>query len=138
MNCTQVVQTIGDQLAGTLDKAFGSERVRVAVVREQKDAPWWTEECGLARLAMLDYKARTRAESRMDDGVAKAEFSRLRTRYQRMRREAKERYRIDHFEGLMQECRADPRALWKMLNAGANETCPITEVSSWSDYFNAL
>ena len=38
----------------------------------------------------------------------------------------------------MQECRADPRALWKMLNAGANETCPITEVSSWSDYFNAL
>ena len=25
-----------------------------------------------------------------------------------------------------------------MLNAGANETCPITEVSSWSDYFNAL
>ena len=58
MNCTQVVQTIGDQLAGALDKAFGSKRVRVAVVREQKDAPWWTEECGLARLAMLDYKAR--------------------------------------------------------------------------------
>ena len=103
MNCTQVVQTIGNQLAGALDKAFGSKRVRVAVVREQKDAPWWTEECGLARLAMLDYKARMRAEGRMDDGVAKAEFSRLRTRYQRMRREAKERYRIDHFEGLMQE-----------------------------------
>ena len=33
MNCTQVVQTIGNQLAGALDKAFGSKRVRVAVVR---------------------------------------------------------------------------------------------------------
>ena len=105
---------------------------------DQQNAVWWTQLCADSREAMLIHKANMRANGQLDDAEAKREFSRLRTFYQRTRREARESYQISHFDAFLRECKADPRALWRRLNEGAASDCPITDVGDWSEYFDAL
>jgi exonuclease III len=135
---TEVVTAVGQVLMGAIEKAFGVTRTRERKVREQTDAPWWTDDCSSARAAMLQQKADMREQGLLEDEVAKQEFSRLRTYYQRLLKEARERYRIAQFEAFLGECKADPRALWKRLNGGKDTACPLTDVCDWTTFFEAL
>jgi hypothetical protein len=38
----------------------------------------------------------------------------------------------------LEECKGDPRALWRRLNQGVKPDCPIRDVNSWREYFDAL
>ncbi|GIL56134.1 hypothetical protein Vafri_11576 [Volvox africanus] len=88
---------------------------------------------------MFGHKASVRMNGTLDDPSAKAEFSRLRTRYQRLRREAKEGYRINMFEALVDKCRRDPRALWTRLESkGSPPLCPIQDIDRWATHFDRL
>ncbi|GLC51883.1 hypothetical protein PLESTB_000558900 [Pleodorina starrii] len=137
INATQAIDLLGKELAQVLSRVFGRPRGR-AQVRGQGDAPWWTEECAVARTAMLNHKARMRTEGTLNDPTARAEFSRLRTHYQRLIRNARDAYRTSEFESLLGSCQSNPRAFWKIVNATLGEDCPISEVGVWSEYFENL
>ncbi|GFR49039.1 hypothetical protein Agub_g11063, partial [Astrephomene gubernaculifera] len=141
LNSTEVVTVICRALKKAIDATFRLERRQGSIPsagRTDKDAPWWTPECAEAREAMFAQKALMRTNGLLGDQDARAEFSRLRTKYQRLRREAKDKFRVMHFEGVIEECRGDPRALWGRLNGRFSQGCPITDVNSWGAYFNAL
>ncbi|GLC46236.1 hypothetical protein PLESTB_001538400 [Pleodorina starrii] len=87
---------------------------------------------------MLQQKANMRAEGALDDAESKAEFSRLRTRYQRLRRDAKEAFRVQHFESLVDECNSNPRALWSRLGDSDVSACPIEDMDAWRTHFDNL
>jgi hypothetical protein len=73
------------------------------------------------------------------DEQARQIFTLLRTRYQRLRKEAVAAYRVTRFTSLLEDCKGDPRALWRQLNQqGVQPECPIRDVSSWREYFDAL
>ena len=135
---TEVVHALGRTLLSALERAFGVGRRAVGGACDRQNAAWWTQLCADSRDAMLRQKANMRATGQLDDAEAKREFSRLRTFYQRTRREARECYQVAHFDAFLQECKADPRALWRRLNEGAASDCPITDVADWSEYFDAL
>ena len=74
----------------------------------------------------------------MNDEVAWSIFRQLRTKYQRLRKEAKEAYRLRCFTDFLEECKVNPRALWKKLDGRKPKGCPLRDVESWTDYFRAL
>ena len=138
INSTDAITKLSNVLYRAMDRAFGGTTPDMHKIRGQEDAPWWTSELADARASMLAHKAEMRANGTMQDDAAKGEFSRLRTLYQRMRREAKERYKIAHFTAFLDECKADPRALWRRLNDGVDIPCPLTSVTDWSSFFDTL
>ncbi|GIM14740.1 hypothetical protein Vretimale_17557 [Volvox reticuliferus] len=53
--------------------------------------------------------------------------------------EAKEGYRINYFEALVDECKSDPKALWARLeNKGPPPFCPIQDIDLWAGHFDKL
>ena len=138
LTSTDAVERLGKVLYRAMDRAFGRGITDTRRVRGQEDAPWWTEDLANARTEMLGHKAQMRATGTLHDDAARAEFSRLRTRYQRMRREARERHKIAHFTQFLDECKADPRALWQRLNDGIVPPCPLTSVADWASFFDTL
>ncbi len=87
---------------------------------------------------MLARKALMRANGLMEDVSARQTFTQLRTRYQRVRRDAMETHRLAHFTSFIGECQGNPRALRQRLTPRAVKGCPVTDVNSWRDYFDAL
>ena len=79
-----------------------------------------------------------RNTGRLEDVNEKRRFSSLRTRYQRLLREAREAYQNAYFSDFVADCKTDPRMLWRKLNAGNVASCPITDIESWKDDFDAL
>ncbi|GLC33248.1 hypothetical protein PLESTB_001753600 [Pleodorina starrii] len=138
LDSTAVVEVITMACSAALEKAFGGRLSRVRRVREDRDAPWWTDECATARNAMLQHKAYMRAHGLLADEQARLVFSTLRTRYQRLRKDARAAYSVSHFTSFLEECKGDPRALWRRLNQGLKPDCPIRDVNSWREYFDAL
>ncbi|GLC35023.1 hypothetical protein PLESTM_000270700 [Pleodorina starrii] len=138
MDSTAVVGVFMKACSAALERAFGERRSRVRRVREDKDAPWWTDECAAARNAMLQHKAHMRAHGLLADESARQVFTTLRSRYQRIRKDARVAHRVAFFTSFLEDCKGDPRALWRQLNQGLKPECPIRDVNTWREYFDAL
>jgi len=138
LGSTQAVESMAGALLSALKRAFNPCRKPRRNVREEKDAVWWTDECSAAREAMMTQKTLMLNTGRLEDVNAKRAFSSLRTRYQRLISEAKEAFQNAYFFDFLADCKADPRMLWRKLNAGKTAPCPISDVHSWKDYFDAL
>ncbi|GIM01087.1 hypothetical protein Vretimale_5926, partial [Volvox reticuliferus] len=138
LNATQAVDAMSKELTRFMLRAFGIDRRQHRRTREQGDAPWWTAECAAAREAMFSQRNLMRTSGTLDNADAKSVFSRLRTRYQRLRREARESYRIKHFEELLKKCKGNSHSFWRLLEASTQGNCLLSDVNDWKDYFQGL
>ncbi|GIL51699.1 hypothetical protein Vafri_7636, partial [Volvox africanus] len=107
LDSTRVVNVMSKELTRLIFRAFGRGR-RNRHARNQVDAPWWTTECAAAREAMFSQRVLMQSSGTLNDPEAKSVFSSLRTRYQRLRRQARESYHMKHFEDLLKKCKTTP------------------------------
>lgn len=125
-SATTVMDTMGKGMGKAIDAAFG---VGVDARAPGEHAPWWTEECADARRVMLQQLDAWRRACRLDPLTAKkGAYSASRTHYVHLCRDAQESYRVQVYDRFFEECRTNPRALWRKLSEGEREECRIIDV----------
>ncbi|PNH10598.1 Ankyrin repeat domain-containing protein [Tetrabaena socialis] len=130
VNSTIAVERISGIVAKEMIKVFGRRRPAGLA---QEDATWWNAECQQARDTMRERDAARRGGT----GTQEA-FLASRRAYHQAKRLARAAHDASTYRDFVSTCRTDPRTLWRALEEGERQRCPLADCALFREHFRTL
>ncbi|PNH04017.1 hypothetical protein TSOC_009879, partial [Tetrabaena socialis] len=130
VNSTIAVERISGIVAKEMIKVFGRRRPAGLA---QEDATWWNAECQQARDTMRERDAARRGGT----GTQEA-FLASRRAYHQAKRLARAAHDASTYRDFVSSCRTDPRTLWRALEEGERQRCPLADCALFREHFRTL